>query len=77
MNWSIGQIAASILDEVKANKLIKLAQHTIIKEATQRPMPTTDVGKLLHKLAEEVRSGHTEVSVADVKQFVEGLKNAI
>ena len=77
MSGSIGQIATSILDEVKANKLIKLAQQTIIKEAAHRPEPTTDVGKLLHKLAEEVRSGNVDVSVADVKQFVEGLKNAI
>lgn len=77
MSGSIGKIAEELLSDVKSNKLIKLAQQTIIKEATVRPAPTTDVGKLLHKLAEEVRSGRVEVSIADVKQFVEGLKNAI
>ena len=77
MNGSIGQLAQQVLDEVKANKLIKLAQQTIIKETTQHPAMVTDVGKLLHKLGEEVRSGRADISVDDVKKFVEGLKHAV
>lgn len=77
MSGSIGQIAEAILSEVKTNKLIKLAQQTIIKEAAARPAPTTDIGKMLYKLAAEVRNGNTEISIADVKQFVKELENAI
>ena len=66
----IGQIAEKIVDEVRQNALIKVAQHEVVKEASKRPNPKTEIGKALYKLAEEVRKGSVDVTVDDVKNFL-------
>lgn len=70
MKTTIGQLAEQILDEVKKEALVKIAQREVVKEASKRPNLKTDVGKLLHKFAEELRNAPQDVSVQDVKDFL-------
>lgn len=70
MNGAIGKMAEEIVEEVRQNALLKVAQHEVVKEASARPNPKTELGKLLHKLAAEVRNMPNDVTVADVKNFL-------
>jgi hypothetical protein len=70
MTGSIGQIAEQIVNEVRQNALIKVAQHEVVKEASKRPNPKTDIGKLLYKAAAELRREGNDVTVADVQNFL-------
>lgn len=70
MNGAIGKMAEQIVEEVRQNALLKIAQHEVVKEASTRPNPKTEIGKLLHKFAAEIRSVRGDVTVADVKKFL-------
>lgn len=77
MAGSIGEIAEQVLDEVRSSKLTKLAQHKVLKEAGSKPIIRTEVGKLLLKLAEEVRHGSTDITAEDLDAFLSGVGDAI
>lgn len=77
MAGSIGEIAEQVLEEVRNSKLTKLAQHEILKEAQAKPVVRTEVGKLLMKLAEEVKAGSTDITTEDLETFLSGVSNAI
>lgn len=71
MTGSIGKIAEQILAEVKQGALTKIAQHDVVKEASQRPHRRTAVGQQLAKLAEDLRAASADVTVEDVRNFLE------
>lgn len=70
MNGAIGKMAEQIVEEVRQNALLKIAQHEVVKEASARPNPKTEIGKLLHKFANALRNTPNDVTVADVKKFL-------
>jgi len=76
MTGSIGKIAEEIVETVKQNGLLKIAQYQIVKEASQHPNPKTEIGKLLFKAAEDLRSKSADVSVAEVKDFLNEVGHA-
>jgi hypothetical protein len=73
---SISKIVNDILAEVKTAKLTDLAARQIVKEASAHPTARTTLGEGLQKLAVELRSGSTDVTVDDVKAFLDGVANA-
>jgi len=76
---TIGDIAEAIVNEVKAESLTKLAQTQFVKEASQTPNPKTAIGKLLHKVAGDLRrspKGTDVVSVGDVREFLREVGHA-
>lgn len=76
MAGSIGELAEQVLQEVKSEKIVKLAQHRILKEAQAKPVMHTKVGKTLMKLAADLRSEPTDLTVSDVENFVNEAGNA-
>ena len=77
MVGSIGEIAEQVLEEVRNSKLTKLAQHEILKEAQVVPVVRTEVGKLLMKLSEDVKSGSADITTGDLETFLSGVSDAI
>lgn len=76
MNGSIGQLAEKIVDEVKQNALTKIAQYEVVKEASKRPNPQTEIGKRLLKLAVDLREISEDVTVKDVQNFLKEVGHA-
>lgn len=76
MTGSIGKLAEEIVEGVKQNALLKIAQHEVIKEASAQPHLKTEVGKLLHKVAQDLRRKSEDVSVADVQAFLKEVGHA-
>jgi hypothetical protein len=77
MAGSIGEIAEQVVAEVRSSKLTKLAQHQTLKEAQSQPVVRTSVGKLLMKLAEDVKHGSTDITTEDLESFLSGVSDAI
>jgi len=76
MDGSIGNIAEEILAEVKAGKLTKVAEHVILEEAEKKAVARTDLGRAALKLAAELRTNAgSDVSVEDLRQFVDGIRS--
>ena len=76
MAGSIGELAEQVLQEVKSDKLTKLAQHHILKEAQAKPVMHTKVGKTLIAMAEDLRSGSEDISLGDFENFISEASNA-
>lgn len=76
MTGSIGTLAEEIVESVKQNALIKIAQHEVVKEASQNSVPKTEIGKLLLKVASDLRRESEDVTVADVKSFLDEVGHA-
>jgi hypothetical protein len=72
MPGSVGEIAERVLAEVRSAKLTKLAEHQMVKEASEKPRARTPIGQALLKFAEEVRAQRIEVSEEDLEKFVYG-----
>jgi len=72
----IGTMAEEVLDHVRTQSVVKLAEYQAAKEASLRPEPKTVLGAVMLKLADALRSKSEDVSVADVQQFVDGVHNA-
>jgi len=75
-NGSIGNLAQQVLDEVKANNLVKLAEHQILQNVSGQQPATTEIGQLLQKVAGLLRSKSSNVTVGDVGDFLEELNHA-
>lgn len=76
MTGSIGKLAEEIVEGVKQNALLKIAQHEVIKTASAQPHFRTEAGKLLRKVAQDLRSKSEDVTVADVKAFLKEVGHA-
>ena len=72
MKSSIETLAEEVLQEVKSAKLTKLAQHQFVKESAKKPNITTNIGKALVKLAEDLRSNSGSITAKDLEDFVNG-----
>ena len=72
---SISDISTAVLNEVRASKLIKIAELDIVQNPPRAPA-RTEVGQLLQKLACELRSQNNDVTVKDVREFFDGVANA-
>jgi len=71
MPGSIGKIAEEVLDQVKHNKLVKLAQHQAFKEIEKAPK--TELGSLLKKMAMLMRNNlQDDITVEELSRFVHG-----
>ena len=70
MAGSIGNLAEQVLEEVRSEKLVKLAQVQTVDVDGKKPRMRTEIGKALYKAAQALRSGDTEVTVGDVEDFV-------
>ncbi len=73
---SIGELAEQALREVRSSKIVKLAQHQILKEAQTKPTMHTEVGKVLMKLAVELRNETEDVTVSEFENFISENGNA-
>ena len=76
MTGSIGDLAEQVLREVKSDKLVKLAQYKVLKEAQEKPKMRTKVGQALMKLAEELRNEPEDITIGDLEDFLNGSSNA-
>lgn len=72
MAGSVGEIAEKVLAEVRSAKLTKLAEHQMVKEASEKPRMQTPVGQALLKLAEDIKAQRIEVTDEDLEKFVYG-----
>ena len=66
---NISTISDEILAEVDQNEHVKLAEIAAVREAT--PRYTTEIGLLMHKVAEALRASHGEVTYADLAIYLE------
>jgi hypothetical protein len=73
---SIGSLAQEVLNEVRKDNLMKVAEHQILKTASSRTPATTEIGQLLQKVANRLRSKSDEVTVGDVENFLRELSDA-
>lgn len=67
---TIGEIAESVLNEVKAQNLVKLAQREIVSTDSNRQDMKTPVGKALLKLAAEIRKVSSTITEDDLEHFL-------
>ena len=75
MAGQIGQLADELIREVKAGKLVKLAEHKILKEAESKATARTELGNALLKLAAALRGkSSSQVTMEDLKAFLSGIK---
>lgn len=75
MAGSIGQLADELIREVKTGKLVKLAEHQLLKKAESKVTTRTELGNTLLKLAAALRSkSGNQVSVDDLRVFLSGIK---
>lgn len=75
MAGSIGQLADELIREVKAGKLVKLAEHQLLKEAETKVTARTELGSALLKLGAALRSKPgIQVSMDDLKTLLSGIK---
>lgn len=63
-------VADDILSEVNGAERVKLAEAEAVRAAT--PRFTSEIGQLLHKVAEETRAGATEVTYEDLHNYLGG-----
>ena len=75
-NGSIGNLAEEILNEVKKENLVKLAEYRIFKNAAEHAPAETEIGQLLQKVASLLRSHSDNVTVGDVESFLGELRDA-
>ena len=69
---SISEIAAGVLRSVDAEDQIKTAETQMLREALQPPPPPrTELARELRKLASECRQQTSELTYADLQQFLE------
>ena len=66
---NISTISDEILAEVDQNEHVKLAEIAAVREAT--PRYTTEIGLLMHKVAEDLRASQGEVTYADLAIYLE------
>jgi len=71
MSGSIGKLAEQVLEEVKKGSLVKLAEYRLVKEAMEKPTGQHPFARALLKLAETLRRKNEDVSVGDLKEFME------
>ena len=71
MSGSIGILAEQVLQEVKKGSLVKLAEYRMVKQAVEKPTAQHPFAKALLKLAEDLRRKTTDVSVGELKEFLE------
>lgn len=74
MAGSIGNLAEEVLQEVKSDKLVKIAQHKILQEA--KPTMHTSIGRTLMKLAVDIRNAPEDVTVGELENFISEADNA-
>ncbi len=68
---SLSKLADEVLAEVDAAEFTKKAEREIVKTASA--LPTTDLGQLLHKVAEAVlNDSGAEISYNDLNAFIGG-----
>jgi hypothetical protein len=66
---NITEISNEILAEVEREEQVKLAEVTAIREAT--PRHVTEIGTLLHKVAEDLRATPRDVTYDDLRTYLE------
>ncbi len=66
----LAEVSTAILAEVKAEERVKAAEVEALRAATQRH--ASDLGRLLHKAAEELNDDANDVTYDDLHAFVEG-----
>lgn len=72
MPGSVGEIAEKVLAEVRSAKLTKLAEHQMVKEASEKFQAKTPIGQELMKFAEELKTQQVEVTEEDLEKFIYG-----
>lgn len=67
---SISDVADQVLAEVKRVERVKVAELEAVRAAT--PRHKTEVGALMHKVAEELRATPVEVTYDDLAAYLGG-----
>jgi hypothetical protein len=67
---SIDDLAAQILADVDQAERVKLAELEAVRGG--QPRFQSELGELLHKAADELRTATDEVSTEDLEQFLGG-----
>ena len=65
---NITTISNEILAEVEQGEQIKLAEISAVRDAT--PRYTTEIGLLMHKVAEDLRAAPREVTYDDLDTYL-------
>lgn len=65
---NISTISDEILAEVEQGERVKLAEVTAVREAT--PRFATEIGQLMHKVAEDLRAAPREVTYDDLNTYL-------
>ena len=65
---SISKISDEILAEVEQGERVKTAEVEAIRAAT--PRYSTEIGELMHKVAEELRGAPADVTYTDLDSFL-------
>lgn len=76
MIGSIGKLAEQVLQEIRSDKIVKLAQYQMIKEAQEKPRMHTEIGRVMMKLAEDLRGEFGDVTVSEFENFINEADNA-
>ncbi len=66
----LAQVSADILAEVENAERVKQAEVSAVHAAT--PRFKSELGQLMHKVAEELRNDTNEVTYDDLRAFQEG-----
>jgi len=66
----LAELSTAILAEVEAEERVKAAEVEALRAAT--PRHASDLGRLLDKVAEDLRGDASEVTYDDLHAFVEG-----
>ncbi len=67
---SFEDVTDGILAEVRSTSRIKTAELEAVRAAT--PSHATEIGQLLHKVAEELRTSPPDVTYEDLHRFLNG-----
>lgn len=67
---TLSELSAAVLAEANQAERVKTAQVEAVRAAT--PTHLTELGTLMHKVAEELRSAPPEVTYEDLDLFFKG-----
>jgi hypothetical protein len=67
---SLAALSTAVLAEVEAEERVKAAEVEALRAAT--PRHVSDLGRLLHKAAEELNDDANDVTYDDLQSFAEG-----
>lgn len=66
----IADIAAQVIRDVQADRMIKTAETQVLRSTTRGVLPETELSANLRKLAHDCRQQSDDITVADLQEFL-------